>query len=141
MPKNKADLLHHSDADIKTLVGHFSNVLPEETTELSVLDQWLDLNLLISQPTQRASKLQELLYSSLLANKTDNLKSILSIVEVMTVLSVSTAACERSFSAMNRIKTNLRTYMRQETLQDLLVISTTKDSMMSFVSKKQSATG
>ena len=38
-----------------------------------------------------------------LANKTDNLKSILSIVEVTAILLGSTAACQRSSSAMNRI--------------------------------------
>ena len=113
-----------------------SNVLPEETTESSVLDLWLDLKLLISQPTQRASKLQEL-YSSLLANKIDYLKSILSIVEVIMVLSVLTAAYERSFSTMNRIKTNLKTNMRQEALQDLPQVT----ALRSLIPKKQSASG
>lgn len=52
--KKKADLLHHCEADIKTLVAHFSYLLPEEKTVSSVVDQRLDLMLLISQPTQRA---------------------------------------------------------------------------------------
>ena len=47
----------------------------------------------------------------------------------MMALSLSTTACEKSFSAMNRIMTKLKTNMKQETLQDLLVVSTTSDSI------------
>lgn len=37
---------------------------------------------------------------------------------------------------MNRIKTKLKTNMKQETLQDLLVVSTTSDSIEEFNSKE-----
>ena len=113
----------------------FQMFFPDETTASSVFDQWLDLKLLISQPSQRTFNPQEL-YSSLLANRSDNLKSILSIVETMVVLSVSKAPCERSFSAMNQIKTNLQTNMKQETLQDLMVVSTPSANMEKFNPKE-----
>ena len=129
-PTNRADLLRHGD-DITTLVDHFSNVLPDEMTAASVLDQWLDLKLLLSQPAQRKLRPQQF-YSSLLASNSDNLSSILSIVEVMMVLSVSTAVCETSFSTMNRIKTSLKTNMTQEVLQDLMMVSTTSASIKDF---------
>ena len=54
----------------------------------------------------------------------------------MMALSLSTTACERSFSAMNRIKAELKTNIKQETLQDLLVVSTTSDSIEEFNSKE-----
>lgn len=129
-PQSRSDLLHYGDGDIKTLVAHFSKVLPDETST-DALDQWLDLKLLLSQPTQRKLLPREV-YSSLLANRPDNLRHILSIVEIMMVLSASTAVCERSFSAMNRIKTNLKTNMKQETLQDLMVVSTASPGVKEF---------
>ena len=73
------------------------------------VDQWLNLKLFVSQPTQRKLRPYEV-YSPLLANKPDNLRHILPIVEIMMVLSASTAVCERSFSAMG-----LKTNMKQET--------------------------
>ncbi|XP_015763634.1 PREDICTED: zinc finger protein 862-like [Acropora digitifera] len=129
-PQSRSDLLHHGDGDIKTLVAHFSNVLPDETSN-GALDQWLDLKLLLSQPAQRKLLPHEV-YSSLLANKPNNLSHILLVVEIMMVLSASTAVCERSFSAMNRIKTNLKTNMKQETLQDLLLVSTASPDVKEF---------
>lgn len=54
----------------------------------------------------------------------------------MMALSLSTTACEKTFSAMNRIKTKLKTNMKQETLQDLLVVSTTSDSIEEFNPKE-----
>jgi len=130
-PKNKPDLLRHGDDDIKTLLAHFSEVLPGEMNVPTTLEQWLDLKLLVSQSAQRTLRPQEM-YSSLLASKSDDLKSILTIVEIMMVLSVSTATCERSFSAMNRIKTNLKTNMKQETLQDIMVVSTSRACIKDF---------
>ena len=61
-------------------------------------------------------------YANLLSSRPDSLKHILVLVELMLSLSPSTAKCERCFSAMNRIKTNLKTRMEQRTLSDLLRI-------------------
>ena len=61
-------------------------------------------------------------YANLLSSRPDSLKHILVLVELMLSLSSSTAKCERCFSAMSRIKTNLKTRMEQRTLSDLLRI-------------------
>ena len=64
------------------------------------------------------------IYANLSSSRPDSLKHILVLVElhVMLSLSPSAAKCERCFSAMNRIKTNLKTLMEQRTLSDLLRI-------------------
>ena len=40
--------------------------------------------------------------------------------------------CERSFSAMNRIKTSLKTTMQQGTLQDLMTVSSSSEDIKYF---------
>ena len=94
-----------------------------------ILSEWLQLKLLLS--SQRAVKPLEL-YASLLISKPDSFKNVLVLVEIMTVLSPCTASCKRSFSAMNRIKTSLKTTMQQGTLQDLITVSSSSEDVISF---------
>ena len=94
-----------------------------------ILSEWLQLKLLLS--CQRAVKPLEL-YASLLISMPDSIKNVLVLVEIMTVLSPCTASCERSFSAMNRIKTSLKTTMQQGTLQDLMTVSSSSEDIKSF---------
>ena len=45
------------------------------------------------------------------------------VIEIAMTIDVLTAECERSFSALKRIKTHLRTTMHEERLTDLAVLS------------------
>ncbi|KAE8875687.1 hypothetical protein PF005_g13106 [Phytophthora fragariae] len=49
------------------------------------------------------------------------------LIRLVCVLPVSTAETERSFSAMKRLKTRLRTTMREAWMSDLLLLSIEKD--------------
>ena len=49
------------------------------------------------------------------------------LLQVSLTLVVSTAQCERSFSALKRIKTYLRTTMSEQRLTDIPVLSMEKD--------------
>ena len=118
-PMTREDLLHYGDDDVKTLMQHFAVLLSDEEKKC-ILSEWLQFKLLLS--CQRAVKPHEL-YASLLISKPNSIKNILVLVEIMTVLSPCTASCERSFSAMNRIKTSLKTTTQQRTLQDLMTVS------------------
>lgn len=111
-PMTREDLLHYGDDDVKTLVQHFAVLLSDEEKKC-ILSEWLQLKLLLF--CQRAVKPLEL-YASLLISKPDSIKNVLVLVDIMTVLSPCTASCERSFTAMNRIKTSLKTTMQQGTL-------------------------
>ena len=51
------------------------------------------------------------------------MSNILLLVELMFSLSVSTAAVERGFSAMNLQKNARRSNMQQDTLNDLMIIN------------------
>ena len=49
------------------------------------------------------------------------------LLQVSLTLVVSTTQCERSFSALKRIKTYLRTTMSEQRLTDIAVLSMEKD--------------
>lgn len=71
--------------------------------------------------TQRALKPSDV-YASLLARNQNDLNNVLVLVKLTITISPTTATCERSFSAMNRLKTVLKTRIQQGTLSNLLQV-------------------
>ena len=51
----------------------------------------------------------------------------LELLQIAMTISVSTAKCERCFSALKRIKTYLRNSMSEQRLSDLAVLSIERD--------------
>ena len=51
------------------------------------------------------------------------LQNILHLVKIMLVLPISSAVCERGFSSVNRIKSDVRSSLHTETVEDLIRIS------------------
>ena len=92
---------------VAALTDHFKNLLSDGEKEGAVF-QWQELKIYLFN--HQAMKPLDI-YATLLSSRPDSLKHILVIVELMLSLSPSTAKCERCFSAMNRIKTNLKTRM------------------------------
>ncbi len=93
------------------------------------LYQWQDLRM-------RLSKLRNLkplyAYVAVLQAHPEELTSILVLVKLMMTMSSSTAQCERSFSLMNQLKTNLQTTMSAETLSSRIRVACSIDSLTSF---------
>lgn len=63
--------------------------------------------------------------------KTD-LKDILHLVEILLVLPISAAGCERMVSARNRIKSSLRASLKTPTLEGLIRVSAQGPSLDNF---------
>ena len=61
-------------------------------------------------------------YESLIGNKENvqHLKHVLVLLIIMLTISPTTAECERGFSLVNNIKSNIRTSLKQETLSTLV---------------------
>ena len=96
--------------EIRSLVQYFGYLLSEKEKE-NILDQWPMLGTRLSR--QRAN-------NPVLASKPDDVKDCLVLVDVMMTFSQSTAKCERSLSAMNQLKSNVRTRISQGILVDLM---------------------
>ena len=102
--------------EIRSLVQYFGYLLTEKEKE-NILDQWPILRTRLSR--QKANNPVDV-FANLLASKPDDVKDCLVLVDIMMTLSPSTAKCERSFSAMNQLKSNVRTRISQGSLVDLM---------------------
>ena len=102
--------------EIRSLVQYVGYLLTEKEKE-NILDQWPMLRTRLSR--QKANNPVDV-FANLLASKPDDVKDCLVLVDIMMTLSPSTAKCERSFSAMNQLKSNIRTRISQGSLVDLM---------------------
>ena len=73
-------------------------------------------------------------FVKLLASKTDGVKDCLVLVGLMMTLSPSTAKCERSFLAMNQLKSNVCTRISRGSLVDLMRVSSSDVSTKEYCS-------
>ena len=113
MPQTLAAYGHN---EICSPVQYFGYLLTEKEKE-NILDQWPMLRTRLSR--QKANRAVDV-FANLLASKPDDMKDCLVLVDLMMTLSPSTAKCERSFSAMNQLKSNVRTRISQGSLVDLM---------------------
>ena len=110
--------------EIRSLVQYFGYLLTEKEKE-NILDQWPMLGTRLSR--QRAN-------NPVLASRPDDVKGCLVLVDLMMTLSQSTAKCERSFSAMNQLGSNVRTRISQGILVDLMRVPSSDISTKEYCS-------
>lgn len=128
LPLDRSEIMRYGNKEIKYLVETYSPLLSVEEQD-AALDQWLDLKLRMSRNRHIPS--MDLLSGLLQANHKD-LQHILVLIKIMFTLSPSTAKLERSFSAMKSHKTNLKTHMGQDTLQMLMRVNDSEQTIKSF---------
>ena len=116
---SQQEFITFGDEEIEKLVTTFGPLLTEEEKN-NAATQWLPLK------NEIASNLNRTLaeaYESVLADRqNDQIGCILPIVNIKRTLSPSTAQCERGFSAMNGLKTQSRTSVKQKSLSNLMRI-------------------
>ena len=111
-PVQRGERSSYGNEEVQWLVDYFAPLLSQEEKDGAV-KEWQELKSFLA--TQRALKPNDV-YASLLARNQNDLNNVLVLVKIMITISPTTATCERSFSAMNRLKTR----MQQETLSNLL---------------------
>lgn len=119
--KDTAALATYGNNEIVKLCNHFSQNLSDEEIS-SAKNEWSKLKVTVSRMRESSSNLLTV-YSYLLKSKQAEFTNILLLEEIMLCVSPSTSACERGFSAMNRIKNPLRCSISTETMNNLMRIS------------------
>ena len=123
-PAKDSDLIDFGDTNIERLVNWFDPALKSAGYQVEdVIHQWHSLKIVVN--AQFRDKDYCSLWKMLLSKdpyKTD-LKDILYLVEILLVLPISAAGCERMVSAQNRIKSSLRASLKTQTLEGLIRIS------------------
>ena len=100
----------------KDIVSHYESALPARAVDGGFLSEWPQLKVTLAEKTTQRKIDPSAVYIDHLRQKPSELENILFLVEIMLTVSPSTAACERGFSALNRIKTNMRCNLGQESL-------------------------
>lgn len=107
-PAKDSDLIDFGDTNIERLVNWFDPALKSAGCQVEdVIHQWHSLKIAVN--AQFRDKDYGSLWKMLLSKdpyKSD-LKDILHLVEILLVLPISAAGCERMVSAQNRIKSSL----------------------------------
>ena len=116
-PQERENLSSHGHHDISSLLEHFSSLFPTGI-QSSIQKEFVSLKAHLKGSQRSMFEV----YKELLQRRPPKFKAILELVEIMFVISPSTATCERIFSKMNRIKTSLRSSLSQDALRGLLRI-------------------
>ena len=146
-PANRSSLeLLHGNKELKVLTEWFGDKLLQAECDVEKLPgEWRDFKKCVSNNFSEKSYLD--LYQMLLTKKPyrDSFKNILHLVQILFSLPISSANCERAFSAQKRIKSSTRSSMSTSRLSDLIVISTEGPELEQFdpasAMKKWNASG
>ena len=123
-PAKDSDLIDFRDTNIERLVNWFDPALKSAECQVEdVIHQWHSLKIAVK--AQFRDKDYGSLRKMLLSKEPyrSDLKDILHLVEILLVLPISAAGCERMVSAQNRIKHSLRASLKTQTLEGLIRIS------------------
>lgn len=123
-PEDMAELSTHGDQQLNTLLRHFQAVLAtQDFSENEAKREWLTVKVEIRgnhQCLRRSALWQRFLTDPELS---EQFRNILFVAGIVLMFPVSTACCERGFSVMKHIKSDWRSCLNTDTLDDLLRIS------------------
>ena len=123
-PSDPKDLVEFGREEIQHLVEWFRPLLQKTGCNIeAVQDQWVLMKMLVKSQFQKLDYVN--LWQTFLTKVPykDNFKDILKLVEILLVLPITTAQCERTVSAPNRIKNSVRSSLSASMLEDLIRIS------------------
>ena len=115
--------MEYGQAEMSRILDHFVYFCPESNSRQSE-NQWLQVKLYVCKKVPLSDRNFYSLWPKMLQNHGTRFSLILKVVHICMLLPMSTAVCERGFSAMNRTKTKARSTLSNSHLSSLLYIST-----------------
>ena len=116
--ENKAEFGTYGNEHIDTLSDNFQLTIDKETLEI----EWLSFKEMLKNQVAELST-TEVMHSLIKPSVSIIYPQLAKLANIGLIIPVSTATCERGFSAMKRIKTNLRNRLIAKTLDCLMRIS------------------
>ena len=123
-PHDVTDLVDFGLDEVGRLVEWFGPILKNGGCDVkAVPKQWVSLKLMVK--TQFQDMPYSRLWSMMLSKEPykSDYQDVLHLIEILLVLPISSAQCERAFSTQNRIKSAKRSCLETETTEDLICIS------------------
>ena len=124
-PDDPEELAAFAGQEIQLLLGHFAEVLSTAGCDVKAArrEEWPALKTAVKRLPhcqQGQGLIQELMLEE---DRQQDFKNIFMLMEIIFVLPLSTASCERGFSAMKRVKSDWRSKLTTATLSKLIYIS------------------
>ncbi|KAK7877196.1 hypothetical protein WMY93_032098 [Mugilogobius chulae] len=136
-PEQRSQLIEYGAEELDFLLDHFSAVLARNGCDFnSAREEFQLMKMMISTNFKDKSYLS--LWETMLTKEPfcSDYKNILHLVQIMLVLPISSAVCERGFSAQKRIKSDIRGSLHVDTVEDLIRISMEGPCMLDFDAKE-----
>jgi len=124
-PSDHHMLVDYGNNEIRHLLDFFRSKLEDKGCDMIlVLNQWRALKTLVSMQMKHCMDFNSV-WATLLSKAPykEDFKDVLHLVEIMLVIPISSAECERMFSAMKRVKSDERCSLASSTLDNLVRIS------------------
>jgi len=120
-PNDREQLAVFGEEEINVLSEHFKQLLEKnDFDQEEALSEWLDLKVLVKNNYGNLRK--QAVWQAMFTDFAERFCNVLMLIEILLVLPVCTACCERGFSCMSRIKTQYRSKLDSVTLDYLLRI-------------------
>ena len=120
-PEDRKELATFGEENLKCLLTHFRAPLEHNGCNLVAAEQeWLNMKIYIFHNLQMLQ--YTTLWQRMLNEYSEDYHNILMVVEIILVLPISTASCERGSSALKRIKNDWRSCLCNAALESLLRI-------------------
>lgn len=136
-PKDTGELASYGNEELLLLTNHFAQVLDRMGCDCDAArhKEWPSAKVLIKSllPGLQKDAWRDFFLDD---HRQNEYKNLLLIAELLLVLPLSTAACERGFSSMKRIKNDWRSSLSVDSLHKLLFISIEGPELDSFDGKK-----
>ncbi|XP_049923984.1 zinc finger protein 862-like [Epinephelus moara] len=136
-PEQRDQLIDYGGEELDFLLDHFSIVLTRNGCDINLArEEYQSMKMFIA--SNYVDKSSHSLWEMMLTKEPyiSDYKNILHLVNIMLVLPVSSAVCERGFSAQRRIKSDVRGSLHVDTVEDLIRISLEGPSLEEFDAKE-----
>jgi hypothetical protein len=120
----------YGEEELSRILYHFRSLFTDEISK-QIEEQWLRLKLFVCERILLHERNFHTLWPRI-ATQENRFANIMKLISLVSLLPMSTAACERGFSMMNRIKSDGRSRMGSTTLNSLMCISIDGPSLESF---------
>ena len=119
---DRDNMTDFGDCAVATLMEHFKEVLESAGVKTEkIMDEWTTLKTSVYQPGWSES-LKTLKWTELNRRHGEECSNILSLVDLLLSIPAATAEAERGFNAMKTIKTDWRSRLSNDSINDLMVI-------------------
>ena len=128
--KDRNEIISYGNEELFRILNYFSHLFSDSVQE-EIKEQWLRLKLFVCKRIPFNERHFHELWPKLLTED-KRFSTIMQVISIVMLIPISTAAYERGFSLMNRIKSKGRSRLANSLMNNLMTISCNKEELRSF---------